>query len=748
MRQFATMNELSAATGKHKTTIARSLNKAGYKYPAINDSCLGGKEKKYIISFLPEEYRIALAVLDSKPSLGNPTDLDGNIGAAAALEIRATRAVEKERARMAKETGLAAFEELPDRLKTESLARYSFIEMCDGFVKAARYDIRWDAERSKKGDEAFIAAYNSGKINASEDIRKVMGETTSYQTLRRWLKRYSKYGLVGLASNYHNPIKGSTSLTQEQQDFVISMMCKNPDIASKNIHTALEARYGKDIPSPGTITRFRNRWTTDNADLWLYYTDPDAWTSKNMFAFGSASIHVKSLNQLWEADSTPADLMLSDGRYSLIGMTDVYSRRLKFVVSKTSKATSVVALIRQSIIDWGVPQYIKTDNGKDYKSDHVKRVMKDLGIEQLFCTPFQGWEKPHIERAFKTFLHSLVEMMPGFIGHNVTERKVIEARRSFADRVMDKESDPVEVNMSAGELQKFCDEWVNFIYHHSSHRGLNGKKPIEMVRNWKEPVQRISDFRALDMLLMPAAQNKGIRKIGKKGVQVDGRYYQSPEYAGHVGEKVYVLLDPNDLGTAYIYLQDEDGKRTFLCPAVDPVWAGIDPATFAVLSKKHQKRVANEGRREIKRIEKTQATQSAYSEIIDSKKKELGNVVEMPGRSKEHTTDALAEGSKAVEATKKMKAEEKSVDSIERKIPASETISISETSKPKVKLLMSDSDRYVQIRDRVRGTGRGLTEVEYDWLGGYYQTRAGSMYLKLEGDMRKKYGLKQTQPGS
>ena len=43
----------------------------------------------------------------------------------------------------------------------------------------------------------------------------------------------------------------------------------------------------------------------------------------------------------------------------------------------------------------------------------------------------------------------ITELMPNYIGHNVPERKAIEARRSFAERVMNRESEPVEVNMTA-----------------------------------------------------------------------------------------------------------------------------------------------------------------------------------------------------------------------------------------------------------------------------------------------------------
>ncbi len=741
MRSIATIKEIATATGLSRQRVSGRLNKLNCHF--LWKTGKSGKEKHYFIAFLPEKYRIALAAKDATPVLGNPTDLAGQIGAEAARSILSARAEEKERLQIAKEQGLAAFERLPEQRKLEASARYYFLSMANNFVKAARFEIRRYALRSKVGDQAFVEAYNSGKVQVDADISAVIGSKTSYSTLKRIADNYQKYGIAGLAFNYHNPKRGSTALDDKQQDFVIGLMCDSPETTAKNLRRGLQGKFGADVPSVNVIGRFCKRWVQQNEDLWLYYTNPDAWKNKKMFAFGSASIHVERLNQLWEADSTPADVMLADGRHSIIGMIDVYSRRLRFLVSKTSRAASVVSLVRHCLIEWGVPEIIKTDNGKDYVSQHVIRVFAGLNIEQQLCTPFQGQEKPHIERAFKTFLHNIVEMMPNYIGHNVTDRKAIESRRSFAERIMNKDSDPVEMGMTSRELQKFCDEWVNFVYHHDRHDGLNGKKPIDMVRNWKEPIRRISELRALDMLLMPAPRDGGIRTITKKGVVVEGRHYQSGEFTGLVGEQVYVLLDPADLGTAYIYLEKDNGERTFLCPAIDPAWSGIDPAAFAVQARKHQDKVMREGRRELNKLAKQEGVQDAYANYVKFRKGQVENIVEMPTRAKNYTTNGLEEAGKAVTAIDAIRQEEATLETMNFALDLDDapTIAPPTNKKAKVVLLLSDSDRYVQIRDRAKQEKTPLSEFDYDWLGDYYQSSTGKLYLKLEGDLRKKYGM-------
>ena len=748
MHRTVTAKDIAEATGLSKRAVQLNLDTLGTLFVWRKGAT--GKEKRYPITLLPEEYRVAIMARKAAPEGEQPDGVAERIGAAAAQEILTMRAEERERERIAKEQGLEEFERLPEQRRNEAQARLALLELCDGFVRAAGYEIPAHSQRSKKADRAFVEAYNEGRIKISEEILAVIGAKTSYSTLRRIAESYQQYGLPGLALGYHNPRRGRTTLSEEQQELVLSTMCLNPSTSSINIHKILQGRFGRQVPSPTVISRFRSNWTSENAELWLFYRNPDEWKNKCMLAFGSASEQVTRLNQLWEADSTPADLMLVDGRHSIIGMVDVFSRRLRYFVSKTSKAVSVVALLRHCIIDWGVPEVLKIDNGKDYRSAHVTRVLDSLEIERQYCTPFQGQEKPHIERSFRTFLHGLVELMPSYIGHNVTERKAIEARRSFADRVMDKGSDPVEVNLTAEQLQKFCNDWTEVVYQHDPHRGLNGQKPIDMVRNWQLPIRRIHDMRALDMLLMPAPADGGRRKIEKNGIRVDNRFYQAKEFAGNLGKDAFVLLDPVDMGTAFIYLYGERGERMFLCVAIDPKWHGIDRGKFSTSSRNHQTRIMKEGAKTLKEMSKKEGQREAYADYVNFRKSEVANLIEFPVRSEEHSTPMLAEAAKAVAAIDVSDAQQKEMSQNlhERQVLREIEILMSEPAPVPVKeqkvvnLITCKTDRYLDIRTNIRLEKRKLTQWEYDFLTDFYtKESSGKSFLLLEGDMREKIGL-------
>ena len=190
-------------------------------------------------------------------------------------------------------------------------------------------------------------------------------------------------------------------MPDHMQQFIQAMLTDHPHVSIPDLRQAIKARFnGQNIPSNSALRRFVVRWKAENKSLLLFLTNPDEWKNRNMFAFGDASEKVDRLNQLWEFDSTPGDVMLTDGRHALIGVIDVYSRRAKLLVSPTSKAESIAALNRRAMLSWGVEENAKTDNGQDYVSKHMIRVFEDLEIRQILCDPFHPEQKPHIERVF------------------------------------------------------------------------------------------------------------------------------------------------------------------------------------------------------------------------------------------------------------------------------------------------------------------------------------------------------------
>ena len=182
-----------------------------------------------------------------------------------------------------------------------------------------------------------------------------------------------------------------------------------------------------------------------------------------------------SLNALWEIDATTADVLLSDGqRHTILGIIDVWSRRVLLHVTRTSPSSAVCTALRRAILAWGVPSAVRCDNGKEFISKHTRTALKDLGIAQETAPPFQPERKPFIERALGTFSHDLLELLPGFCSHDVSDRQAIRSRRSFSARFGRGEN--AEGRLTPEAFQEFCDKWCA-LYVSRPHQGLGGLTP-------------------------------------------------------------------------------------------------------------------------------------------------------------------------------------------------------------------------------------------------------------------------------
>lgn len=718
-------NDIAAALDITQRSARRRADKENWK--SIVKTVQGGVEKQYIVKYLPDDIRVALARYGAASVLisGSPAAM---AGADAGSELSKEREASEERRKIEVQSQLAAFGALPPEKQAIAYARRDIMRAWENFLLASRTDNR------KKGTSEFCRLYNGGEIRVADHIQEHVNQV-SWSTLCRWQATFQRDGLPGLLPGYCNPKKGTSLLSEEQRDFLLGMLLEHPHAKFATLQTALEVRF-RVIPGMSSIRRFVNAWKQENASLLLFCANPDRWRNKHQFALGDASEQVVRLNQVWEFDSTPADVMLADGRYCLIGVIDVYSRRFKLHVSKSSKSTAVAALIRRGLMDWGIPEIAKTDNGSDYVSRHIVQVLEALQIEQKLCPPFTPEAKPHIERAFKTFAHSFQETMPGYIGHSVADRKDIEARRSFADRLMDRES-CVEITMTAEELQKYCDRWCRAIYHQNRHRGLNNCTPIEVARAWKESVRSISNERALDLLLAEAPSG-GVRTVGKTGISVDSITYIS-DGLPEVGTVVRVKLDPIDLGTIYLF-DAEHG--TFLCVAQDPMRTGIDRAETAMKMRNTQKKLVREGQRELKRLAKAQAVENIHEEILAYREAKIDNIIEFPIRRENTTTPALDQAAMAAEAMDTITRQNAGPNVVAITLDDDNLAAIVPAKKEeKIIMLRSDADTYDQIWMQTKQAKRKLTKWEHDFLTTYYETANGLSYMALQGDLRKKIGL-------
>lgn len=441
-------------------------------------------------------------------------------------------------------------------------------------------------------------------------------------SIRLWIQQANKGGVRRLAKQHERRApRNLVAQCPTLERFLVGMIEEFPHTSAVGLHEAAHARFGASgtapdpaikIPSVRRMQAWLRKWKEENEQLYSHILNPDAWRSGHKLALGDAAAHVVALNQEWQADSTQCDLMLNDGqRHTIVAMIDVYSRRVRFHVSRTSSAAAVASCFRKALLDWGVPDTLKTDNGSDYVSNHMKRIIHFLDIEHDVCPPFTPEHKPHVERVFKTFLHSHVELMQGYIGHNVAQRSDIEARKSFADRLFKKMQDRearVELAVSPEELQRICDAWAEAKYGNTVHGGLKGRTPNQKAAAYNGPVYRIEDERALDVLLLPCPGNNGLRIVSKKGIRLTskvhgfslGGHYIGADLGPLQGREVLVRMDDTDLGRIYLFAPE---SHEYLGKAENPGllgWSTEQVREVAVNAVRNQKTFIRKARKQTK----------------------------------------------------------------------------------------------------------------------------------------------------
>ena len=472
------------------------------------------------------------------------------------------------------------------------------------------------------------AAENKNKTEIITHVAAAQGINAG--TFYRWKKAHDAAGLYGLRHKSYGTTRAK--LTQQQRNYIVSLIRYNPDCRDTRVWEYLADEFPADEVSGATVKRYVAKWKMENAEVYTYLSNPDKWKNNYMLASGSHSEKAKHFLHYVELDSTPSDVMCKDGkRYTIIGGIDIYSRKAKCYVSPSSSGMGVAALIRSIITTWGVPENFIRDNGKDYICRQVNFALQNLAINAVTLPPFTPEGKPHIERFFRTMSISLFEEVEGYIGHNVTDRRAIESRRTFAQRLMRQGDDPVRLNLMPTDLQDMIDNWIDNIYHQRTHSSINAT-PEHKAAQSPVPVRRIADARALDILLLPA----GTRSVQKSGICFEGGQYQSPLFAaGWVGRKVLVRRDIDNAGLLYVF----DLDHNFICAATD-ARIGSMTSEDHTAAKKEQRRLVKEKVKAIAAL-----TESPMQRRLRNAKNEKKIIALSPART--HSTEALEQAGNA-----------------------------------------------------------------------------------------------------
>lgn len=718
MADMVTVKTIAQAMQISRQRIEIRAGDEAWPFVEVPSPGRGGHCRKYPLETLPASVREALGRVAASAAAA--------AGRREGLRVKLEEDMAVRTAQGARQTGLARLVCLPARARSRAEARAALVAALETYLSAT-------GKPPSTGRTLFAEAYNAGAIEVEIDVREMI-PTVSANSLHNWQGKIVKEGIASLAGKYGHRKGAGLASQSVLTDFIAAMLTDHPHCSCKHIRRGLIARFGQEqTPSPRALQRFVQRWKQDHASAHLKMSNPDKWRSKYQSAAGSCSAEVERLNQRWEIDSTPGDIMLADGkRHTVVGCIDVYSRRVTLLVSRTSNATAVAACLRKKTLLEGLCEDLTSDNGSDYVSRRIQDALIGLGVFQRIAPPFTPEFKPHIERFFRTFSHDLVELLPGYIGHCVADRQDIEARKSFAQRLCSK-GETVELDMTPEDFQAFCDRWANDIYAHDPHEGLLGKSPWEVAAAWTLPVAK-PDPRALDVLLSAPASSKPWYEVRKKGVKVDGRWHIHPELGPHIGEEVKVLLDESDVGALYVFCKTENDALEFCCRAVDPETSGLsrqEVASMAVAMKTAQKKELAEQTAQLRKNAKRLNTKDVAREILHERAAAAGKLARLPQPTTPYETPMLSEAAIAARTGDAPTPKQPTPADMAARAALAEDMAKRQAAV--TKLPETPRQRYARWMgvDAAIQAGQDVPEKDRKWWGTYQQTPEFSAQVKL-----------------
>lgn len=597
--------------------------------------------------------------------------------AAVVAEATAARTKADEAARLATiERRAAARATIPTktcRAQSKGYARSEILGACEAWFKTQRDEAARTGMRplpQGQGEHIFCAEYNAGRIDVHPATREQV-PSVHKATLDRWRKKRTEEGMAGLMDQHKGRSDtGKIDQCKLLQAIIVRQAINNLHVRSPLIRDEMRSQVkaggllehlwrpgmlidevDRIIPSESAILRWLRKFNEADGNLLDAIKDPDGHRGRAKSAFGDADQNILAFCQLWELDSTKGDIILADGkRYVVVGCIDIWSRNAKLLVVPTAKAVGIAAMFRKCLLDptWGVPSTIRIDNGSDYISRHMMDIYEDLNIEPWVCPPGQPQKKPFIERFFGTFARSLVEFLPGFIGHSVAERKSIESRQAAEGRANRKRMEAceeaarklvhvggdIEVRMNPDEFQKFCDRWLT-MYHHKQHGSLDGLTPFQKRAAWAGELARVPE-RALDMLLMEGDR----RTVGKDGITFERHTYGAEALdARWRGKLVRIKYDAADAGVLYVYHPEAEGG--FLCKAICPELVGVPRAELAAQMMAADGKYYSDGKRRLKTLAKQAGDESSYERILGMYEDRASSLRLFPRPEVEHSTPML-----------------------------------------------------------------------------------------------------------
>jgi putative transposase len=391
------------------------------------------------------------------------------------------------------------------------------------------------------------------------------------RTARRWVDRYRRQGLAGLARKGRSD-KDRPQFSATLRHAIEGLALQKPRRSAAAIHrqaVTIAEQLGESPPSYGFVYALIRR--LDPALMTLAHEGSKAYSD----AFDLVHRHeATGPNAVWQADHTELDIWLKDDRGQprkpwLTIILDDYSRAAAgyalFFAAPSAIQTALAlrqAIWRKARPGWqvcGIPGLFYTDHGSDFTSRHLEQVAAELKIRLINSGVGRPRGRGKIERFFESVSQLLLSRLPGYAPAGTPPAATL----SLVDLT--------------GELERYLVDEYQVTPHSTT-----GVAPEARWAAGGFLPRMPESLEQLDLLLLTVPK---MRRVHPDGIRFSGLRYIDPTLAAYVGEEVLLRYDPRDIAEVRVFHGDR-----FLCRAVCQELAGETVPLREVIRSRERRR--------------------------------------------------------------------------------------------------------------------------------------------------------------
>jgi len=409
-------------------------------------------------------------------------------------------------------------------------------------------------QRDEANEKAWIVVqYHQSSLSPDKFVEKFNTENPSEDAITksklfRWQRKYKSGDVAGLIDQRGGHNRGQDTIPDEAWECFYALYMTQQKRSIKLCYDLIKPSF-QNIPSASAFER-----KVRQIPLYaiLYYREGSKAFKDALPSMERSKLDIES-NDIWFSDHHLADVFVksADGQKAirpwLTVFFDARSNKVMSFVARNAdpNATVVKQCFRIGAEQHGIPNEVYFDNGKDYRSKYFSRdypmsLGNQLNIGMIYATKYHGQAKT-VERFFGTFTNRFSRRFQTYTGCNAKIRP--ECMQTSDKEILKLAPSLTEyIKMLAAYIQEYNNT-------PSKGRDLDGKCPDQVYFENLKTKRVISDCDALRLL----CGNSEERTVHKNGISIKNNNYYHELLASHVGERVIVVYDPDNIDKINVF---------------------------------------------------------------------------------------------------------------------------------------------------------------------------------------------------